>query len=80
MGKLKEVEKVSEKLQLVAHKLDHIREPILQQDRVRVVGKIGELKQSDGESWAIGETIERILSILDCEEYYRHDAILNLRR
>ena len=63
-----EIEKVIDALQLNAHKLDYIREPILQQDRVRVVEKIGELKQSDGESWAIGEAVERILRIKDTED------------
>ena len=65
--KLNEVEKVSDKLQLVAHKLDHVREPILQQERRVIKDNIIELKQQSGEEWAIGETIQRILNIEDCE-------------
>ena len=64
---LKELEKVSDKLQLTAHKLDHVRELVLQHDRERWQTKIKQLKQGDGEDWAIGETIQRILDIDDCE-------------
>ncbi len=68
MNGLQEVEKVSDELQLVAHKLDHVREPILKQDRGMIEAKIKILKQSDGEGWAIGDAIQRILDIKDCEE------------
>ena len=62
-----EVESVSDELQLTAHKLDHIREPILMQDEREIRRHIDMLKSGSGEGWAIGEVIERILDIGECE-------------
>ena len=62
---LKEVDNVSDELQLTSNRLDYIRELVLQQDKEVMQTKIKQLKQSDGEGWAIGETIERILDIKD---------------
>ncbi len=60
---LKEVDKVSDKLQQTSQKLDYIREITLQHDKAVLQTKITQLKQSDGEDWAIGETIRRILEL-----------------
>ena len=62
-----ELDKLQDQLQLTAHKLDHIRELILDHDRNRWEAKIEQLKRGDGEDWAIGETIGRILRIQDTE-------------
>ena len=39
--------------------IDHLMEPIMQQDTSSLRAKAADLKQHDGESWAIGEVIER---------------------
>ncbi len=43
------------------NKVDYLSEPVLNQDRAMIEAKIKQLKQSDGEGWAIGESIQRIL-------------------
>lgn len=59
----KEIGEVFDALRLASHKLDHIREPILQQDRKMIEVKIKQLQQCDGEGWAIAEVVQRILDI-----------------
>ena len=61
--KLKEVDKVSDKLQEVSNKLDYIMEALVLCEEGVLEKKIESLKQFDGEFWAIGEAIERILEV-----------------
>jgi len=45
--------------------------PLLKQDRSLLRKKANQLKQTDGEGWAIGEAIERaciLLDVLEVEE------------
>jgi len=57
-----EWEKVFNELQKVGNTLDNIAEPVLSCDRGVLEEKLVSLKQSDGEGWAIGESIQRILN------------------
>ena len=41
--------------------LEYVYEPLKTQDKEMIKKKIETLKQSDGEGWAIGEVIERLL-------------------
>ena len=43
--------------------LRFIVEPLVYQDREYLYTKIAELKQADGESWAIGEVIKRVIEV-----------------
>jgi len=51
--------------------IDRIKRPLLRQDNTAVKKKITELRQLDGESWAIAETASRVLEYIeqDKEEY-----------
>jgi hypothetical protein len=45
--------------------LEHVLEPLRYQDKEMLLKKIGDLKQTDGEDWAIGEVISRALEALE---------------
>lgn len=44
--------------------IEFILEPLKLQDTQQLMARIKDLKQRDGESWAIGEVIERCLESL----------------
>lgn len=45
-------------------KLKAVIEPLMMRDKEMLLAKVKMLKQSDGESWAIGEVIERSIEAL----------------
>lgn len=51
-----------------------IIEPIVQHDRPLLRKKAAQLKQSDGEGWAIGEMLERALNYLLALEMDQSDV------
>jgi len=55
-------------------------QPLEYQDRKNIRQEIKKLKQGGGETWAIGEVIERALIVLDCFELPKHNAELNTER
>ena len=51
-----------------------IIEPILEHDHKRLREIAKELKQAEGESWAIGEMVHRVVNIMDFAELIFSDT------
>ena len=49
--------------------LDKIIEPILSHDKEQLDKIVIRLKQADGESWAVGEMLNRVLACIEATEW-----------